>query len=311
MKRKFLTFPILFFVLTIGIFYATKVKQDSAVEPEPVVKHDPILETSGKSVGQQDKFSYGEALQKNFLFYEANRSGDLGPDNRIEWRSDSTLNDGSAVGRDLEGGYFDAGDHIKFGHPMAATINMLAWGGVEYREAYQKSGQFDELLKAVKWGTDYFLKAHETNNDKTSRLWVQVGEIQYDHYVWISPEQVESKTPRNAFAIDPSNPGSDVAASTSSAFAAASMLFRGVDDAYADELLKNAKQLYEFAETYQGKYSDSVAAANPAYTSWNGYGDDLTAGAAWLYKATGEQSYLNKAQSYFKSQVGFISQFGS
>ena len=259
-------------------------------------------------VEQSGQFSYGEALQKNFLFYEANRSGDLGSDNRLEWRSDSTLNDGSTVGRDLEGGYFDAGDHVKFGQPMAASVNMLAWGGVEYTEAYQRSGQFDELLAAVKWGTDYFLKAHETSDGKTSKLWVQVGEGggANDHGYWGAPETVEANTTRNAFAIDPANPGSDVAASTSSAFAAASMLFRGVDDQYADELLQNAQQLYEFAETYQGKYSDSVSAANPFYTSWSGYGDELASGAAWLYKATGEQSYLTKAENYFKSEVGLL-----
>ncbi|MDJ0595427.1 MAG: glycoside hydrolase family 9 protein [Pleurocapsa sp. MO_226.B13] len=265
-----------------------------------------IAETSGQKVGQQGKFAYGEALQKNFLFLEANRSGDLGPDNRLEWRTDSTLNDGSTVGRDLSGGYFDAGDHVKFGQPMAASVNMLAWGGVEYTEAYKQSGQFDELLEAVKWGTDYFLKAHETNNGKTERLWVQVGEggSANDHGYWGAPETVEANTTRNAFAIDPNNPGSDVAASTSSALAAASMLFRGVDNAYADRLLNNAKQLYEFAETYQGKYSDSVSAANPFYTSWSGYGDELASGAAWLHKATGEQSYLTKAENYFKNNVG-------
>ena len=265
-----------------------------------------IPESSGESVGQQGQFRYGEALQKNFLFYEANRSGDLGADNRLEWRSDSTLNDGSTVGRDLEGGYFDAGDHVKFGQPMAASVNMLAWGGIEYKDSYQQSGQFDELLDAVKWGTDYFLKAHETSNGQTSKLWVQVGEGggANDHGYWGAPETVEANTTRNAFAIDPANPGSDVAASTSSALAAAAMLFRGVDDQYADELLKNAKQLYDFAETYQGKYSDSVGAANPFYTSWSGYGDELASGAAWLHKATGEQSYLTKAEDHFKGKVG-------
>lgn len=278
--------------------------QDSVVEPEQVT----ILDSDGQRVGQQGQFAYGEALQKNFLFYEANRSGDLGDDNRLEWRSDSTTKDGSTVGRDLEGGYFDAGDHVKFGQPMAASVNMLAWGGVEYTEAYQRSGQFDELLDAVKWGTDYFLKAHETSNGKTSRLWVQVGEGggANDHGYWGSPESVEANTTRNAFAIDPNNPGSDVAASTSSALAAASMLFRGVDNQYADELLKNATQLYEFAETYQGKYSDSVSAANPFYTSWSGFGDELASGAAWLHKATGEQSYLTKAENYFRSNIGSL-----
>jgi endoglucanase len=82
------------------------------------------------------------------------------------------------------------------------------------------------------------------------------------------------------------------------------MLFRGVDNQYADELLKNSQQLYEFAETYQGKYSDSVPQASPFYTSWSGYGDELASGAAWLHKATGEQSYLTKAENYFKSNVG-------
>ena len=267
---------------------------------------DTTMNTQGTSVEQQGKFAYGEALQKNFLFLEANRSGSLGPDNRLEWRSDSTTNDGSTVGRDLEGGYFDAGDHVKFGQPMAASVNMLAWGGVEYQDAYAQSGQLDELLEAVKWGTDYFLKAHETSGGKTEKLWVQVGEggTDNDHGYWGAPETVEDNTTRNAFAIDAANPGSDVAASTSSALAAASMLFRGVDDAYADKLLKNAEQLYDFAETHQGAYSDSVAAANPFYTSWSGYGDELASGAAWLHKATGEQSYLNKAEDYFKSEIG-------
>ena len=261
-----------------------------------------IPNSNGESVGQQGKFAYGEALQKNFLFLESNRSGALGPENRLEWRTDSTTNDGSTVGRDLEGGYFDAGDHVKFGQPMAASVNMLAWGGVEYTDAYKQSGQFDELLDSVKWGTDYFLKAHETEGGKTSKFWVQVGEggTANDHGYWGAPEDVENNTTRNAFAIDANNPGSDVAASTSSALAAASMLFRGVDDQYADELLKNAKQLFDFAETHQGKYSDSVSQASPFYTSWSGYGDELASGAAWLAKATGEESYLTKAENHLK-----------
>ena len=284
-----------------------RIEQPKMIQPEITEELETnIVETAAQKVGQKGKFAYGEALQKNFLFLEANRSGDLGPDNRIEWRKDSTMKDGSTVGRDLEGGYFDAGDHVKFGQPMAASVNMLAWGGVEYTKAYKQSGQFDELLDAVKWGTDYFLKAHETKNGKTSKLWVQVGQggAANDHGYWGAPETVEANTTRKAFAIDPNNPGSDVAASTSSALAAASMLFRGVNNQYADKLLKNAQQLYEFAETYQGKYSDSVSAANPFYTSWSGYGDELASGAAWLHKATGKQSYLTKAENYFKNKVG-------
>jgi hypothetical protein len=82
---------------------------------------------------QPGAFNYGEALEKSILFYEAQRSGDLPATNRVEWRGDSALKDGADVGVDLTGGYYDAGDHVKFGLPMASSMTMLGWGVVEYR----------------------------------------------------------------------------------------------------------------------------------------------------------------------------------
>ena len=43
--------------------------------------------------------------------------------------------------------------------------------------------------------------------------------------------------------------------------------------------------------TFQGKYSDSIKAAY-VYPSSN-FLDDLTWGAAWLYRKTGEQQFLS------------------
>ncbi|MBW4532318.1 MAG: glycoside hydrolase family 9 protein [Pleurocapsa minor HA4230-MV1] len=264
-----------------------------------------IPDSPEQSVGQQGKFAYGEALQKSLLFFEANRSGPLPADNRLEWRSDSTTSDGKDVGRDLVGGYFDAGDHIKFIQPMAFSMAMLAWSGVDYRETYQKAGQFDDLLQAVKWGTDYFLKCNETNGSSTTRFWVQVGDAN-DHNFWVPPEQIDQKTARPSFAVDANKPGSDAAAGTASALASASILFAGVDEAYSAKLLENAVQLFDFAEKYQGKYSDSVSAANPFYTSWSGYKDELVLGAVWLYRATGDKAYLSKAENYYRDGIGHI-----
>ena len=65
------------------------------------------------------KYNYGEALQKSLLFYELQRSGDLPEEVRCNWRGDSCLSDGSDVGLDLTGGWFDAGDHVKFNLPMS------------------------------------------------------------------------------------------------------------------------------------------------------------------------------------------------
>src|SRR6266498_5971394 len=86
-------------------------------------------------------FNYGEALQKSIWFYDAQRSGALGSDNRVSWRGDSGMNDGRDVGVDLTGGFYDAGDHVKFGLPFAASMTMLAWGAIENKQAYTSSGQ--------------------------------------------------------------------------------------------------------------------------------------------------------------------------
>lgn len=277
---------------------------EEPVTPEqpPIPDPEPKPSENPNGTGQ---FRYGEALQKSILFFEANRSGGLPNDKRIEWRSDSALSDGSDVGRDLTGGYYDAGDHVKFGLPMSANNTMLAWGGIEYESAYKQSGQWDELLDAVKWGTDYFLKAHVSEGGKTKELYVQVGDGHADHAYWGPPENMTMARP--SFKIDPANPGSDAAAGTASALASASILFRGVDDAYSEKLLDHAKQLFEFADTYRGKYSDSVQAANPFYTSFSGYADELAEGAAWLYKATGDQKYLTRAEDIYDNEYGYPS----
>ena len=53
-------------------------------------------------------YAYYEVLNKSIQFYEAQRSGDLPEERmRVSWRKDSTLNDGSDVGLDLTGGWFD------------------------------------------------------------------------------------------------------------------------------------------------------------------------------------------------------------
>jgi hypothetical protein len=32
----------------------------------------------------------------------------------------------------LTGGYYDAGDNVKFGFPMAFTVTLLSWSAMEY-----------------------------------------------------------------------------------------------------------------------------------------------------------------------------------
>ncbi len=65
---------------------------------------------------------------------------------------------------DLTGGYYDAGDNVKFGFPMAFTVTMLAWGVIECKTQLQSANQLAYALDAIQWGTDYFIKAHTAPN---------------------------------------------------------------------------------------------------------------------------------------------------
>ncbi|MEU4696771.1 glycoside hydrolase family 9 protein [Nonomuraea dietziae] len=242
---------------------------------------------------QAATFEYGEALQKSLFFYEAQQSGRLPSWNRVSWRGDSGLDDGKDVGLDLTGGWYDAGDHVKFGLPMAFTATMLAWGAVEYRDAYAASGQLTHLQNNLKWVNDYFIKAHPSPNV----LYGQIGAGGPDH-AWWGPAEVMPMA-RPSYKIDASCGGSDLAAETAAAMAASSIVFRPTNPAYADTLVTHAKQLYTFADTVRKKYSECITDAQSFYNSWSGYNDELVWGAIWLHRATQDQAYLAKAESYY------------
>ncbi|EEF32935.1 endoglucanase 11 [Ricinus communis] len=231
-------------------------------------------------------FNYADALSKSLLYFESQRSGRLPYNQRVTWRHHSGLTDGLEQGVDLVGGYYDAGDNVKFGLPMAFTITMLSWGVIEYGNEIGDAGEYEHALEAIKWGTDYFIKAHTHPNV----LWVQVGDGYTDHYCWQRPEDMT--TSRQAYKVDANNPGSDVAGETAAALAAASIVFRKTNPHYSHLLLHHAQQLFEFGDKYRGKYDESVKVVKGYYTSVSGYKDELLWGALWLYKATDNEAYL-------------------
>lgn len=111
------------------------------------------------------KYNYNEVLRKSILFYEAQRSGKLPRNNRIPWRGDSALRDKGNKGEDLTGGWYDAGDFVKFGFPMAFSTTLLTWGFIEYKKAYIAAGQQNQMFNSIKWPLDYFIKAHISKNE--------------------------------------------------------------------------------------------------------------------------------------------------
>lgn len=238
----------------------------------------------------ETNYNYGEALQKAIMFYEFQRSGELPENQRDNWRGDSGLNDGSDVGLDLTGGWYDAGDHVKFNLPMAYSAAMLAWAVYEEEEAFVQSGQIDYILDAIKWVSDYLIKCHPEANV----FYYQVGDGNLDHSWWGAAEVMQMKRP--SYKVDLANPGSSVVGEAAAALAATGLVFKDKDPAYAATCIQHAKELYAFAETT--KSDKGYTAANGFYTSYSGFYDELSWAGAWLYLATSDNAYLTKAESY-------------
>ncbi|XP_057425042.1 endoglucanase 17-like [Lotus japonicus] len=233
--------------------------------------------------------NYRDALTKSILYFEGQRSGKLPPNQRMSWRRDSGLSDGSAMHVDLVGGYYDAGDNVKFGFPMAFTTTMLSWSVIEFGGLMK--GELQTAREAIRWSTDYLLKA--TVHPDT--IYVQVGDAKKDHACWERPEDMD--TPRSVFKVDANAPGSEVAAETAAALASASIVFRRCDPSYSNTLIRRAIRVFQFADKHRGSYSNALKPiVCPFYCSYSGYEDELLWGAAWLHKATKNPMYLNYIQ---------------
>ncbi|XP_053378966.1 endoglucanase E-4-like [Mercenaria mercenaria] len=244
--------------------------------------------------GSAMKYNYKEALKLSILFFDAQRSGYLPANNPIPWRGDSNVHDADD-GHDLSGGWYDAGDHVKFNLPMAWSATVLLWGMLEFREGYNSAGQTDMACDMIRTPLDYFLKCWIPDQQ---RNYVQVGDGHQDHAYWGRPETMSQW--RVGWRTDSGCHGSDIAGEMVAAMASGSMVFNDMchDTNYAGKLLEAAKGLYKFAKANRGKYSDCVTVAKDFYGS-NSEVDDMAVAASWMYRATSDTSYLSDAKGFY------------
>ena len=94
-------------------------------------------------------YNYAEIMDMSMFFYEAQQAGPLPEWNRVEWRCDSTMDD------PVLGGWYDAGDHVKFNLPMAYSASMLAWGLYQYPKGLDDTGLMDTYVNNLEFVLDY------------------------------------------------------------------------------------------------------------------------------------------------------------
>ncbi len=233
-------------------------------------------------------FSYDIALKDSILFYDANKCGkDVAANNVFDWRAACHTTDGSDAGLDLTGGYHDAGDHVKFGLPQGYAASVLGWALYEFKDVFDNTGNTEKMKQQLKYFTDYFLKSHTDANT----FYYQIGEGNADHAYWGAPEQQTGARP-SQYKADASNPASDVLGETAAALALMYLNYKDTDASYANRCLAAAKELYNMGKANKG-YSNGQS-----FYQSTSYGDDLAWGAAWLYTATADSTYLTDAEQF-------------
>ncbi|GFZ42444.1 hypothetical protein JCM24511_00159 [Saitozyma sp. JCM 24511] len=281
----------------------------------PSPTYSPPSATAGlASSSSTPNTQWSNVLGNSLWFYDAQRSGKLDQGtygNRVSWRNDSALQDGSDWGLDLTGGWYDAGDYIKATFPLGFTLFAIAWGAVTHGHGYDLANQAAYLDGTLRWGLDWLIKCHPQDDV----LFVQVGNSDVDNAYWGGDQNIPN--PRPAYPVNSSAPGTDVWASTSSAFSMASLLYTSnpsynvtssaaapsgiANGTYASTLLSHAKTLYSVANsTSQSTFSDSVPAVASAYSS-SGYGDDLALAALSLALVTNSSTYYADAYRWYQN----------
>ncbi|NLG17079.1 MAG: T9SS type A sorting domain-containing protein [Fibrobacter sp.] len=150
-------------------------------------------------------------------------------------------------GNKLDGGWYDAGDYIKFGMPLGYTVYCLLKGYDVFPSAYANNSAWNysgtdaipDILNEVKFATDYLIKA--VINENTIVL--DVGVASEEHGTW----GVTNAGGRDASKVLLCS-GADVPAMYAACLALMSTCYRKFDAAYADQCLAKAKIAFNFAK---------------------------------------------------------------
>ncbi|HEX3019780.1 MAG TPA: glycoside hydrolase family 9 protein [Chitinispirillaceae bacterium] len=281
------------------------------------------INSSNLSAEVFDTQDYKKALWMTTRFYGAQRSG-VGPNWLIMehenplYRTSFTQDADKSVtpALDLEGGWFDCGDHVTFGQTFFYSAYVLAkayesfptgfhdlYNGKDYSD-YAKSGDWDitggkpngipDLLEELKYATDWMIKA--TPNSNT--FYYEKGEGNLDHSTWVTAGKMstqkyeEGGEPRKMWK----NPNDGHMASFAAAtLALMARIYEKYDSSYSVLCLQHARNAYGYAEPR--KNSAVGASSGGFYGAPKSPIQAFIVAASEMFKTTGEDRYKNEATS--------------
>lgn len=254
-------------------------------------------DTESTGTSANSSYNYGEALQKSMFFYQIQQSGVLPDWNEVSWRADSMTNDY------VPGGWYDAGDHLKFTLTNAYSATMLGWGLLQYPDGVKDCGELTEYRNNLQFVLDYLVKC-----DLGDKIVYMIGDGSFDHVWWGAAEMYMAKyelmkgeTERPYFTCNDSCIEAQMAAALCTGY----LCFKDSDPDKAQEYLDHATACFERADKNRSIGDDP---AERSYYEITTFYDDLFFAANWMYMATGEQKYLDLCKTDYIPNLGKESQ---
>ncbi len=256
---------------------------------------------------------WAELHNKLIRFYGYQRAGLNGEDCANPYYKDESMphphSNDSYSGTDLSGGWYDAGDFVKFGLNFGYTIYTLLKGYEAFPDAYDDLDSWDysgspdnipDILNEAKFATDYLIRAVIDENTVV----MDVGDGNSDHEDLYESARANWNRIRNRTVKTAD--GADIPGLYAASLALMSQLYRPYSEEYADSCLQKARIAFQCAVNQQ----TSGRPGYPGVSTPNGdfynpdtnsvWADKALAGAIELYKATDEDTYRTWMNTWSK-----------
>jgi endoglucanase len=216
---------------------------------------------------------------------------------------------------DASGGWWDAGDYLKFVQTESYTDGVLLSGVRDFPTQMGAGGGADFTAEA-RFGADFLLRMWD---DSTRTLYYQVGigsgnaKTVGDHDIWRLPQADDTfggsdpvyRYIRNRPVFRAGAPGSlispNLAGRDAAALAECYQVFRVSDPAFAARCLTAAEHIFALANTApSGNLLTVIPFSFYPESEWR---DDLEWGATELYLATDSATYLQQAAHWANAYI--------
>ncbi|MCQ2123065.1 MAG: glycoside hydrolase family 9 protein [Fibrobacter sp.] len=249
---------------------------------------------------------------------------------KTEGYKSTVVEDISFEAGDLQGGWYDCGDHLKESQTQAFAFMTLAVMSATnpakdvdhyaYNQGdFVKTDDVPDVLREAAHGAAFFVNSYRAAKGVIDNMVVSVGNYGSDHGWWGRPEVQDAITvsSRGGAAerdLRLGEIGSNIGGEIAAGLAIVGKLYAKYDKDFADSCLTIAEKMYYFAkslalglDTYDdGKpfvYNTKAAGwSSSAYNGNNDFEDDMALASVALLYATGKKEYLYDA--LFNTETG-------